>query len=338
MRCRPQCAVLALVSILLPVAAAHAAGPYYARGDFYAGPGAIWDYDAGNQLLDDGLHGDGAAGDGVYGADVISDQAGGFHEFKIANADWTQFQHDAAHTGFNPFENTLTTANAATLVPAWTFTGNQPGRVSPTVAKGIVYFSDIDPLLPSTADVYAVNASTGNVKWERKITFGDLGSCPAPVDAGIGGSSAAVAGTTVYVGFSDRYCVMAFNASTGATKWVAADVGGRGFHSSLTISGNTVYALGDNHVLYARATTNGSLRWSRAINGQGISQEDSVPAVATVMVAGHAKTLVFVGSADFNLYVPADATLLAWICALSSSSPLLSKEGWLRRQKNAPVP
>src|SRR6266516_4413960 len=180
--------------------------------------------------------------------------------FKVQTA-WPQYQFDPAHTGFNPFENTLTTANAATLVPAWTFTGNQPGRVSPTVAKGIVYFSDSDPSLPSTADVYAVSASTGNVKWERKITFGDLGSCPAPVDAGIGGSSAAVAGTTVYVGFSDRYCMMAFNASTGATKWVAADVGERGFHSALTVSGNTVYALGDNHVLYARATSDGSLRW-----------------------------------------------------------------------------
>src|SRR6266849_6120598 len=63
---------------------------------------------------------------------------------------WPQYQFDPAHTGFNPFENTLTTANASTLVSAWTFTGNKPGHVSPTVAKGIVYFTDVDPSLGST--------------------------------------------------------------------------------------------------------------------------------------------------------------------------------------------
>ncbi len=54
--------------------------------------------------------------------------------------------------------------------------------------------------------------------------------------------------------------------------------------------------------------------------------------------AGSLAAILIHSTADFNLYVPADATLLAWICGLSSSSPLLSKEGWLRRQKNAPVP
>jgi hypothetical protein len=67
-----------------------AAGPYYARGSFYAGTGAAWGYDAGNEMFDDGLHGDGAAGDGVYGVYVTADQAPGVHEWKIANADWTE--------------------------------------------------------------------------------------------------------------------------------------------------------------------------------------------------------------------------------------------------------
>lgn len=81
--------VLALVATFAAVTA-QAAGPYYARGSFYAGGGGTWNADAGNLLYDDGLHEDGAAGDGVYAGDVIPDQPPGFHEFKIANFDWTE--------------------------------------------------------------------------------------------------------------------------------------------------------------------------------------------------------------------------------------------------------
>jgi hypothetical protein len=79
--------------ILLLLAAAAVpslAGPYFARGTYYAGSGGIWSCDAGNELFDDGLHGDGAARDGVYGADVTADQGLGGHEWKIATADWSE--------------------------------------------------------------------------------------------------------------------------------------------------------------------------------------------------------------------------------------------------------
>ena len=73
-----------------------APGPYYARGDFYSAPGSpgsgtdgTWGYSAAQQLFDDGLHGDGAANDGVYGVDIATNTATGYHEFKIANADWS---------------------------------------------------------------------------------------------------------------------------------------------------------------------------------------------------------------------------------------------------------
>jgi len=92
----------AALLLLLAAACAHAAGPYYARGDYYAGSTATWSFDAGNQLYDDGLHGDGAAGDGVYAGDVTSDQPAGVHGFKIANADWTQnWPNDV----YRPYEN-----------------------------------------------------------------------------------------------------------------------------------------------------------------------------------------------------------------------------------------
>lgn len=83
---------LAMLALLAGLAAsfAQAAGPYYARGDYYAGSAGLWSNDSGNQLFDDGLHGDGGAGDGVYGAWVVSDQPPGSHGFKIANADWSE--------------------------------------------------------------------------------------------------------------------------------------------------------------------------------------------------------------------------------------------------------
>jgi hypothetical protein len=83
-----------LLGLLLALACACAcaahAQPYYVRGDFHAGTVGLWGYGPENQLLDDGLHGDGAAGDSVYAGDVIADQVPGWHEFKIANSDWTQ--------------------------------------------------------------------------------------------------------------------------------------------------------------------------------------------------------------------------------------------------------
>jgi hypothetical protein len=82
--------VIALLLVLACPGPATAAGPYYARGSFYAGSGAIWSYDSGNELHDDGLHGDGAANDGVWAGIVLADQPVGRHDWKIANADWSE--------------------------------------------------------------------------------------------------------------------------------------------------------------------------------------------------------------------------------------------------------
>lgn len=113
---RPLLVVVALVPVFVSLAAsaALATGPYYARGSYYAGGGATWGFDAGNQLFDDGLHGDGAAGDGVYGAYVVSDQPAGLHGFKIANADWSELW---PHNPNAVLENAqlLTTAGGETI-------------------------------------------------------------------------------------------------------------------------------------------------------------------------------------------------------------------------------
>jgi hypothetical protein len=87
----PRFSRLAIVlPLLLATSVPASSGPYHARGSFHAGGGMIWDVTPGNELFDDGLHGDGAAGDSVHAAFVISDQLPGFHEFKVANLDWTE--------------------------------------------------------------------------------------------------------------------------------------------------------------------------------------------------------------------------------------------------------
>lgn len=85
---RSMCLLL-LVSAAVLAAVPAAAGPYYARGTHYVGTTGTFDADAGNELFDDGLHGDGAAGDNVHAGTVFSNQPPGFHEFKIATTDWS---------------------------------------------------------------------------------------------------------------------------------------------------------------------------------------------------------------------------------------------------------
>ncbi len=86
----PIRSVLILLMMILSALHALAEGPYYARGSFYAGSGEPWNFDEGNLLHDDGQHDDGAAGDGIYGGWVTADQEPGWHDWKIANADWTE--------------------------------------------------------------------------------------------------------------------------------------------------------------------------------------------------------------------------------------------------------
>lgn len=97
MRARHVLPCATLVLVCLAADAAHA-GPYYVRGNFYCHPGAngvggpdnCWGWDAGNEMFDDGLHGDGAAGDGIYGAYVTCDQPAGRLEWKVATTDWSE--------------------------------------------------------------------------------------------------------------------------------------------------------------------------------------------------------------------------------------------------------
>ena len=77
----------------------------------------------------------------------------------LVRTDWTRFRFNLAGSGTNPFENVLSTANVAGLVPAWTSPTNASLYSSPSVAGGIVYTGAGD------GNVYALNAITGAVVW-----------------------------------------------------------------------------------------------------------------------------------------------------------------------------
>jgi hypothetical protein len=86
----PVLLALLLASSFVATAFAAGPGPWYAKGSYYAGTAGTWNFDAGNTLNDDGLAGDAVAGDGIFTAIVVADQGFARHEFKIANADWSE--------------------------------------------------------------------------------------------------------------------------------------------------------------------------------------------------------------------------------------------------------
>ncbi len=72
---------LLLASSFAVSAFAAGPGPFYAKGSYYAGTAGTWNFDAGNTMTLSG---------GVWTATVTADQAFARHEFKVANADWSE--------------------------------------------------------------------------------------------------------------------------------------------------------------------------------------------------------------------------------------------------------
>jgi outer membrane protein assembly factor BamB len=66
----------------------------------------------------------------------------------VSPVDWPQFRFDDHHTGVNPFETTITPANAPLLSEAWQAQlGDIVFNSSPTVVNGVVYIGSIDGTL-----------------------------------------------------------------------------------------------------------------------------------------------------------------------------------------------
>ena len=134
------------------------------------------------------------------------------------STDWPMYQHDASRTGAACAAG-VTTANAATLVPAWQARTANPVTATPTVAGRSVFVGDAGGVF------YALDRSTGTPKWTFNVTSTSNGCHAADrheVDYGEITSSAAVAslaGGRQLVIFGGGGTLYALDAATGACAW-----------------------------------------------------------------------------------------------------------------------
>ncbi len=139
--------------------------------------------------------------------------------------DWPAYQHGPAHSNAAYGDTAITTANAASLTAKWTFVSKKStvkGAPLPrfdssaTVVAGMVYITSWN------GQVYALNATTGALVWQKSVDFGSSADCPPN---GPSGTPAVVndpvtGASTLYV--TGSHYLYALNPTTGAQLWKAA--------------------------------------------------------------------------------------------------------------------
>jgi hypothetical protein len=167
------------------------------------------------------------------------------------HADWPHFHFDAANTGFNPFEDMISTSNVGSLVQKWAVSTAPGASPSPIVYRGLVYVA------PADGVVRALDAATGAVAWSYDtggVTDGD-----APT----------AANGMVFVG-NDEGVVSALDAATGGSLW-SVRLGTIISHSP-TVESGTVYVTvidGPTSFVDALDASTGDVRWSHGIAAAG---------------------------------------------------------------------
>ncbi len=159
-------------------------------------------------------------------------------------ADWPQFHFDVAHTGVNPSESILNSANVSGLTEGWAASLGPGSESSPAVVNGVVFVGSDD------GGVYVIDAVSGALRW-RATTGGAIGL-----------SSPAVARGRVFVGSTDQQ-VHAFDAATGAQFWATST--GTTVEAPPTVANGVVYAASDK--LYALDATTGAVIWTAETGG-----------------------------------------------------------------------
>src|SRR5260370_258415 len=175
----------------------------------------------------------------------------------LVQTDWAQFHFGPHLTGYNPYENILTSSNVSALTLDWSYTTGSV-QSSPAVANGVVYIGSMDDKL------YALDAVTGALKWSY-ATGGYIDSSPA------------VVGGVVYVDSGDLNLYV-LDAVTGTLKWSYTTGSYRSYiYSSPAVANGVVYVGSTDAKLYALDAVTGALKLSYA-TGDVIQ---SAPAVAT---------------------------------------------------------
>jgi outer membrane protein assembly factor BamB len=274
-----------------------------ANGDFRLGVTVPFDATAGKSRI------------GVYDPNIV------LTHVIFVLADWPQYQHDAAHSAFDSYDTTISTANVASLKTKWnkqaesTLVGGSSGAPSPpAVAYGMVYFVDSLDYDASCTCVYAWRFSDGHGMWQAgpvESTFtpavdngavfvvgaNQYGGTVYAYDAFSGtplwsvavgaATPPTAANNTLYVGTSNQ-SVIALDESTGATLWTYTT--GGAIVGAPAEDNGVVYVGSGDHGVYALNATTGAFIWKHATAG----------AVETSPVV--VGTRVYVGSDDGSVY------------------------------------
>lgn len=154
---------------------------------------------------------------------------------------WSQWRNGPQRHGFNPDETTITPANAASLVPKWTF--DAPGFAGPVTATDDMVFvsaydSEVDP---QDGSLHALDATTGATVWAFDSDYV---------------SEVSHAGGFVYFSSDDRH-VYALDAATGAVAWRTPLLVNPG---PVTVVGDDVLFIDGDNYLYRLDRTTGAGR------------------------------------------------------------------------------
>lgn len=129
---------------------------------------------------------------------------------------WEAYLHDPTHSSFNNQATAITPANAAALVPAWTWTAGSSLFASPTVYNGRIYIGAKNGVF------YALDEATGAVVWQRFLGIAPKLTCPGTPFGLVGTATVAVDPSTqvptVYV-YSPDGNLYALNAGDGVILW-----------------------------------------------------------------------------------------------------------------------
>ncbi len=165
-----------------------------------------------------------------------------FQKKFVVQSSWTQMGYSGARTGFNPFENVIDAAAAATLDTAWTTPIGSPfGAWAGTVVTGGVAYTE------TGGQVAAVRASDGSTLWTYPLPSG-LSDMETPA-IGNGFVYATYAGSSGGVPFG---AVAAFPTScaAGCTPSWTGPTNATGFTSDALVAGGFVYVISDDGNLY----------------------------------------------------------------------------------------
>ena len=179
-----------------------------------------------------------------------------------------QFQGNAAHTGFEPGEKSVTWQNVRNLSVAWTASLTVPSNSEVVVTGGVAY-------APAGDTVTAFDAADGTQLWQVSLPGNVLGT-PAVQ------SGRVLVAITVGSGLYPKGFVLALDSATGATVW-SRQVGT--LASSVTATPDRVYVSDADGQVVALGIGDGYRIW-KSVALPGCTLSDPSIANGLVVVGG----------------------------------------------------